>query len=684
MTAIHCVNCPLLDLKVENLLLDNNNNIKIIDFGLSNLISNLKPVVRENSGLRVYTGTQCGSPAYAAPEIIANRKYGPKVDVWSIGVNMFAMLSGTLPFVIEPFNLKLLLHRMLKGQMSEFPSNISIECKSFILKLLEPNQVKRLSIRQVVEHEWLNGDYLDPVTIPAPAGRMSRMDIDPDVIHYAHEKLGLDIDHMTTSVIRNKANHISAIYYLLLKKVENRNMCVITSRIPYSTKELQEMRASEETTDECDVTTQKLAEEANNLQSNHLKRNSLHFKMALLAGIHHNKANQPQNEFIEKSDAKPDTTTAAEHTNSQNGDLTKIEIEQNNKERHEDDDGRCLMNNIHREDNELRKQFDEVMTLKENISQTENERDITGCNENAALVDKGVTKVENQIREQNISNNIDKSQTTMDFAVFEQKKKKPNKNKHITRRETENKFKAQREIYQRMLNRKNILKAGHANLTSDGSRNTYPQLHRRKSLGYNRSNSFVLSKTCISKRRYKRLPDLGPRRHTEAQPGGLGNARQTADDDVFMKILAHQSVSNHAQNSPAFSIAALEQSEVQKKRSIPPCNRNTAPSSTTSRSNNSNNVVGKILIDRNKMKSQIKVVLTDKTRTPRRISSVGKLRKDYIDNTSTTITPLNKPKEDINSGIGQEVTVRPVPDLQPPLININKDRAVLRKLSAVL
>ncbi|XP_071956905.1 hormonally up-regulated neu tumor-associated kinase-like [Antedon mediterranea] len=248
------------DLKVENLLLDKNNNIKIIDFGLSNLISNLKPVVRD-SGLCVYMGTQCGSPAYAAPEIIANRKYGPKVDVWSIGVNMFAMLSGTLPFVVEPFNLKLLLHRMLKGQMSEFPPNVSTECKSFILKLLEPNQVKRLSIYQVAAHEWLNKGYIEPLTIPPPAGRISRMDIDPDVTQYANEKLGLDIDHMTESVVRNKANHISAIYYLLLKKVEYKNACALLSRIPYSTKDFHELSIAERNVNS-NVSGQNLVEEA--------------------------------------------------------------------------------------------------------------------------------------------------------------------------------------------------------------------------------------------------------------------------------------------------------------------------------------------------------------------------------------------------------------------------------------
>ena len=76
------------DLKPENLLLDSDNNIKLADFGLSN-------VVHDGHFLR----TSCGSPNYAAPEVISGNLYaGPEVDVWSCGVILYAVLCGTLPF----------------------------------------------------------------------------------------------------------------------------------------------------------------------------------------------------------------------------------------------------------------------------------------------------------------------------------------------------------------------------------------------------------------------------------------------------------------------------------------------------------------------------------------------------------------------------------------------------------
>jgi serine/threonine protein kinase len=76
------------DIKLENLLMDSDRNMKIIDFGLAAIFAEGKP-------LKVH----CGSPSYAAPEIIGRRSYsGPPVDVWSLGIVTFAMVCGHLPF----------------------------------------------------------------------------------------------------------------------------------------------------------------------------------------------------------------------------------------------------------------------------------------------------------------------------------------------------------------------------------------------------------------------------------------------------------------------------------------------------------------------------------------------------------------------------------------------------------
>lgn len=88
MAYLHKLNIVHRDLKPENMLLDWNNNIKIVDFGLSN-------TYKKGDLLK----TACGSPCYAAPEMIANKAYvGLDVDIWSCGVILFAMVCGYLPF----------------------------------------------------------------------------------------------------------------------------------------------------------------------------------------------------------------------------------------------------------------------------------------------------------------------------------------------------------------------------------------------------------------------------------------------------------------------------------------------------------------------------------------------------------------------------------------------------------
>ena len=81
---MHKLNIVHRDLKPENLLLDHKKNIKIVDFGLSNTYKDLETLK-----------TACGSPCYAAPEMIAGKRYyGSNVDIWSCGVILFAMICG--------------------------------------------------------------------------------------------------------------------------------------------------------------------------------------------------------------------------------------------------------------------------------------------------------------------------------------------------------------------------------------------------------------------------------------------------------------------------------------------------------------------------------------------------------------------------------------------------------------
>ncbi|XP_016345919.1 hormonally up-regulated neu tumor-associated kinase homolog A-like [Sinocyclocheilus anshuiensis] len=198
------------DLKIENLLLDEQDNIKLIDFGLSNC-----------AGILGYSdpfSTQCGSPAYAAPELLSRKKYGPKVDVWSIGVNMYAMLTGTLPFTVEPFSLKALHQRMVDKDMNPLPPSISSAAISLLKRLLEPDPNKRPNIHQVMADPWLQ--LGNPHTGVPYLNRIHIEEINHTVLLHMTEKMGYKHSEVLSAVLTNKACHTLAVYFLLNNKMK--------------------------------------------------------------------------------------------------------------------------------------------------------------------------------------------------------------------------------------------------------------------------------------------------------------------------------------------------------------------------------------------------------------------------------------------------------------------------------
>ncbi|KAM6915108.1 hormonally up-regulated neu tumor-associated kinase [Xenentodon cancila] len=202
------------DLKIENFLLDEHNNIKIVDFGLSNTL-------RADSLSLELLSTQCGSPAYAAPELLAHRKYGPKVDVWSIGVSMFAMLTGTLPFTVEPFNIKQLHQKMVNREISNIPSDISKGAVSFMKSLLEPDPDKRPSVRVAMEERWINEGYAKkPLHTLSHENRLCPEDLNSSVLASMTEMLGYSLSEITHTLTTNRPSAIMASYHLLLSKLD--------------------------------------------------------------------------------------------------------------------------------------------------------------------------------------------------------------------------------------------------------------------------------------------------------------------------------------------------------------------------------------------------------------------------------------------------------------------------------
>uniref|UniRef100_A0A671Q5R0 non-specific serine/threonine protein kinase n=1 Tax=Sinocyclocheilus anshuiensis TaxID=1608454 RepID=A0A671Q5R0_9TELE len=187
------------DLKAENLLLDADMNIKIADFGFSNEFT-----------LGNKLDTFCGSPPYAAPELFQGKKYdGPEVDVWSLGVILYTLVSGSLPF--DGQNLKELRERVLRGKY-RIPFYMSTDCENLLKKFLILNPTKRGSLDQIMKDRWMNvgheDDELKPYIEPQPDYKdPKRTDI--------MLRMGYSLDEIQDSLINQKYNDVMATYLLL-------------------------------------------------------------------------------------------------------------------------------------------------------------------------------------------------------------------------------------------------------------------------------------------------------------------------------------------------------------------------------------------------------------------------------------------------------------------------------------
>ena len=203
---VHEMGIAHRDLKLENILLNYKKDIKIIDFGLSNLYDRNVDELLHSS---------CGSPCYAAPEMIKGIEYrGINTDIWSSGIILYLMLCKSFPF--NDKNNSKLYQKILAGKFS-LPNNLSNEAKDIITNLLKVNPQERIKLNEIKNHPWFNlinknNNYFKGIDI-----NKTILPIDEEIIKEM-KKFGIERNIIINNLLKNNFNNITTTYNLLLQK----------------------------------------------------------------------------------------------------------------------------------------------------------------------------------------------------------------------------------------------------------------------------------------------------------------------------------------------------------------------------------------------------------------------------------------------------------------------------------
>ena len=209
------------DIKPENILLNKEQTqIKVIDFGLSNYC-------QKNEFLE----SSCGSPCYASPEMLSGKPYkGVTTDLWSSGVVLYCMLVGSLPF--DDQELSVLYDQIKKGKFY-LPSTLSMDAIDLLKKILEVNPNKRITIKQLKQHNWFN--ISKNIIYKSVIYTKGNYPCDNNIVNYAIKNYFIEDDIKMEDYCKMIKNHESnkytATYFLVKKYILNKDDILINKDI---------------------------------------------------------------------------------------------------------------------------------------------------------------------------------------------------------------------------------------------------------------------------------------------------------------------------------------------------------------------------------------------------------------------------------------------------------------------
>ena len=201
---LHKNNICHRDIKPENILLTEKLDAKLTDFGLSRHF-------KKNELLN----SSCGSPIYAAPEMLEGKSYdGTKIDIWSLGISLYTMVCGELPFVVDDENdIYILMDKIIKGNYN-IPEFLSDECKDLIKNMLVTDPDKRITLEQIKNHKWVNKFNFNYMKSPGINIDECFLPIDIYLIKDICGKNGIKIRELVGDILDNKHNENTIGYYL--------------------------------------------------------------------------------------------------------------------------------------------------------------------------------------------------------------------------------------------------------------------------------------------------------------------------------------------------------------------------------------------------------------------------------------------------------------------------------------
>ncbi|XP_064388109.1 maternal embryonic leucine zipper kinase-like [Halichondria panicea] len=206
---IHSAGFVHRDLKPENLLLDDDSNIKLIDFGL---VSEPEINVTGLDCVKLLE-TCCGSPAYAAPELIKGGPYvGPRADIWSLGVLLYALLNGFLPFDDDHTPR---LYQLIQQGEYEIPEWLTPGSVGMISRLLQTNPLERITVDALMKDSWVQRGYGKSVDWKS---RVNVSELDAECVTEMARHFQQGEESMCESILEWKYGEVTATYLLLVQK----------------------------------------------------------------------------------------------------------------------------------------------------------------------------------------------------------------------------------------------------------------------------------------------------------------------------------------------------------------------------------------------------------------------------------------------------------------------------------